>query len=478
MTAIEWTDETWNPIRASSHEHGNGWHCERVSRGCQNCYAEVINRDRFGTGLAYTRANRERVIISIWGTTLSAPLRWRKPRRIFVCSMTDLFGEWVPFELIDWVFAVMALAPQHTYQVLTKRPERMREYLVGRRDWAIPNLWLGVSVEDQVAAESRIPVLLDTPAAVRFLSCEPILSMVDLTRFLSCEADCEGCRREILGSDSAGHVLGGSRGSGLEARTGVQWEPAGSPADYLAGRSSTGGEGQRRWSSAPSVHGASRENAGLRASNRVDGAESRGHSEPDGSEPYRRGRDEQPSGEPRSDYEERERQTRAACAGQTGESEHARSKADASAGDRDSWTVRQPLRRPEGNRQDVRSIGRDDSEHRASREVDTHSRLISWVIVGGESGPDIARPCDIGWIRGIVGQCKAAAVPVFVKQLGRRPYDDIIAAGWAAEARGYPPHAVPWVPDFGANWAPRLRSRKGGDPSEWPEDLRVREWPR
>ena len=69
------------------------------------------------------------------------------------------------------------------------------------------------------------------------------------------------------------------------------------------------------------------------------------------------------------------------------------------------------------------------------------------------------------------------AVPVFVKQLGRRPYDDIIAAGWAAEAGGYPPHAVPWVPDFGANWAPRLRSRKGGDPSEWPEDLRMRQYP-
>jgi protein gp37 len=185
VTAIEWTDETWNPIRASSPEHGNGWHCERVSEGCRNCYAEVINRDRFGTGLAYTRPNRDRVEISSWRTTLGAPLRWRKPRRIFVCSMTDLFGEWVPFELIDWVFAVMALAPQHTYQVLTKRPERMREYLVGRRDWAIPNLWLGVSVEDQVAAESRIPVLLDTPAAVRFLSCEPLLGPVDLEPWLA-----------------------------------------------------------------------------------------------------------------------------------------------------------------------------------------------------------------------------------------------------------------------------------------------------
>jgi protein gp37 len=135
---------------------------------------------------------------------IDQPLRWRKPRRIFVCAHGDLFHENVPDEWIDRVFAVMALTPQHTYQVLTKRPERMRDYfghggtcipfgirleakrLVGRDPGplpiAMPNVWKGVSVEDQDTADARIPLLLETPAAVRFVSYEPALGPVDFTR--------------------------------------------------------------------------------------------------------------------------------------------------------------------------------------------------------------------------------------------------------------------------------------------------------
>jgi protein gp37 len=143
---------------------------------------------------------------------LDQPLRWRRPRRIFVNSMSDLFHEAVPDEWIDRIFAGMARASQHTFQVLTKRPERMRDYLTSaaERCWEwtdplfggpmfdptcpgsplpLPNVWLGVSVEDQAAAYERIPLLLDTPAAIRFISAEPLLGPVDIDHWLH-DSDC------------------------------------------------------------------------------------------------------------------------------------------------------------------------------------------------------------------------------------------------------------------------------------------------
>jgi protein gp37 len=153
--------------------------------------------------------------LTIHPDTLDAPLRWRKPRRVFVNSMSDLFHKDVPDEFIARVWAVMAATPQHTYQVLTKRPGRMRSlmrsdafreraYLASNLDtgelhgdrWPLPNVWLGVSVEDQKRAELRIPALLDTPATVRFLSCEPLLGPVDLL-----PGDHTGHEREWYGSD-------------------------------------------------------------------------------------------------------------------------------------------------------------------------------------------------------------------------------------------------------------------------------------
>ena len=200
-TSIEWTDATWNPIRARRRDGqpnraGGGWACQRVSPGCVHCYAAGINK-RLGTGLDYDARGIADSDIYLDERILAAPLRWKSPRRVFVCSMTDLFGEWVPDEVIDRVFAVMALSPQHTYQLLTKRPERMREYLANEDRmyvlrsgieewcpedlrWPLPNVWLGVSAEDQERADQRIPELLATPAAVRFLSCEPLLGPVNL----------------------------------------------------------------------------------------------------------------------------------------------------------------------------------------------------------------------------------------------------------------------------------------------------------
>lgn len=210
-THIEWTDASWNPVRASRAEPGDeatplkGWHCEHVSEGCRNCYAEGVNH-RFGTDLAYKPGHRGQLTHYLDDKVLLAPLRWKRPRRIFLSSMTDVFGAWVTDEMLDRILAVMALTPQHTYQVLTKRPERAREYLTGDRgelkaaitvnsirikgvdprpvQWPVPNVWLGTSVEEQRAADERIPHLRATPAAKRFLSCEPLLGPLELEPYL------------------------------------------------------------------------------------------------------------------------------------------------------------------------------------------------------------------------------------------------------------------------------------------------------
>lgn len=215
-TNIEWTNATWNPITG----------CTLVSEGCRNCYAAELAVGRLQhhhsrEGLARRNADGAAKFtgeVRFNAGWLDQPLRWTKPRRIFVCAHGDLFHEGVPDAWIDRVFAVMALSPQHVFQVLTKRPERMREYLKGEdylnrtahervadvaleicplnltlenaicidpsvrgsravsfESWALPNVWLGVSVEDQATADERIPLLLDTPAAKRWISAEPLL---------------------------------------------------------------------------------------------------------------------------------------------------------------------------------------------------------------------------------------------------------------------------------------------------------------
>lgn len=211
---IEWTDATWNPIRARNRETGKvGWHCSHVTPGCEHCYAETMNK-RLGTGLAFKPGHLEDTQLFLDEKMLTDPLRWRKPRKVFPCSMTDLFADFVHEESIDRMFAVMALTPQHTYIVLTKRAERMREYLGSceqrvaalvaasgrkygwqtRHDksgetvgfdgpcWPLPNVILGVSVENQTTADERIPLLLETPAALRLVSYEPALGPVDFSR--------------------------------------------------------------------------------------------------------------------------------------------------------------------------------------------------------------------------------------------------------------------------------------------------------
>ena len=348
MTKIEWTDQTWNPATG----------CTKVSQGCKNCYAEkVFPRTVHGQyvevkpvqiGQNGTTLHRPRKFTDVrtHDNRLEYPLRWKKPRMVFVNSMSDMFHEDIPEHFIDKVFAVMALTPQHTFQVLTKRAKRMRDYLVTLEhedqierwyeaglavtrdphadeiitgiDYPLRNVWLGASVEDQPTADERIPLLLQTPAAVRFVSYEPALGPVTFTGISSVPA----CFNALL-------------------------------------------------------------------------------------------------------------------------------------------------------------VGR-------------YPRL-DWVIVGGESGPK-ARPFDITWARSTVGQCRDAGVPVFIKQLGARPYEKRPADGGphgtheALRAIGRPHPQCNWykdwtlvhTPDGESNWYKylALANSKGGDMAEWPEDLRVREFPR
>jgi protein gp37 len=208
-TKIEWADESWTPIRARNRETGKvGWYCEHATPGCESCYSEAMNR-RLGTRVDFKRQNRDKVEIFLDEEMLSQPLRWKRPRRIFVCSMTDLFAEFVPDEWIERIVAIMALCPQHIFLLLTKRAARMRRHCANEYGawpgrvfpyWAkaavdrwgvgfkepqplafpLPNVHLGVSVEDQPRADERIPELLATPAAVRWISAEPLLGPVDL----------------------------------------------------------------------------------------------------------------------------------------------------------------------------------------------------------------------------------------------------------------------------------------------------------
>lgn len=171
-SAIEWTEATWNPITG----------CTKVSPGCDNCYAERLALRLQAMGNPRYRNGFE---VTLHPDQLDLPLRWRQPRMIFVNSMSDLFHDLVPDEFIVEVLATMERARWHTFQILTKRPGRMASFMRRHRPKPLPNVWLGTSVEDQRWARIRIPKLLATPAAVRFLSCEPLLGALNLGAWLS-----------------------------------------------------------------------------------------------------------------------------------------------------------------------------------------------------------------------------------------------------------------------------------------------------
>ena len=289
-STIEWTDATWNPVTG----------CSVVSPGCTNCYAMKLAGTRLKHHPSRAGLTIDTKAGPVWNGKvrlnrgwLHQPIEWKKPRMIFVCAHGDLFHEDVPDEWIDHVFAVMAVTPWHTYQVLTKRADRMRRYfaetwqrparaaikiddgltvpeqkagiddrwhqiehaidnlpipdddrfwssegaLVGRPAWPrqpLPNVWLGVSAEDQARADERVPDLLATPATIRFLSAEPLLGPIDLEEAWhgesainsECWGDCAWCEKGLTPLHNC-HL---GRQTQLEfdrARSGLDWIIAG-----------------------------------------------------------------------------------------------------------------------------------------------------------------------------------------------------------------------------------------------------------
>lgn len=260
-TGIAWTDSTWNPIRG----------CSRVSPGCQNCYAETMANRYSGPGLAYEglvdKNGRWNGNIKVVPAAMDQPLRWHTARKIFVNSMSDLFHHNVSIFTIDEIFAVMAMAQHHHFQVLTKRPETMLKYLSNpkcadsiadliierwgekyshkgpfakdasgdrlstataagvaegiRKGWRWPlqNVWLGVSAENQETADERIPILLQVPAAVRWVSYEPALEPVDFTK---CAWRCPDCGSAMYDSARADNRCHCSSSDGVEFE-GIDW---------------------------------------------------------------------------------------------------------------------------------------------------------------------------------------------------------------------------------------------------------------
>jgi len=193
MTKIEWTHrpgttgETWNPVTG----------CDPISEGCTHCWAKRMSK-RLAGRFGYSEDEPFRV--TLHPDRLDEPLHWKKPRTVFVCSMGDLFHEAIPLDYVADVFDRMARCPVHTFILLTKRPEQMNAKLQQLLDWSwsdvtwtgrtpefarspypLPNLWLGVTAENQRRADERIPLLLQCPAAVRFVSIEPMLGPVDLS---------------------------------------------------------------------------------------------------------------------------------------------------------------------------------------------------------------------------------------------------------------------------------------------------------
>lgn len=191
-SSIEWTDATWNPVAG----------CSVISPGCTNCYAMRMAARLEAMGIEkYRGLTRKSGRRHVWtgkvrydSVALDAPRNWRKPRRIFVNSMSDLFHEEVPAEFVARVWSVMRETPRHTYQILTKRPDRMLKVIVDRSLPVLPNVWLGTSVEDDRVLD-RIDTLRRAPAAIRFVSFEPLIGSV-------ADADLAGIAWVIVGGES------------------------------------------------------------------------------------------------------------------------------------------------------------------------------------------------------------------------------------------------------------------------------------
>ena len=432
-TKIEWTDYTSNPIYAVAASGKRGWYCTKVSPGCLHCYSEALNR-RWGSGLDYSNANRDKVEWKLNDKELRSILKLKGSHRIFIGDMTDLFHEDIPAEYLDQLFAVMALCPQHTFQILTKRPQRMYDYIAsdGRsmriliatnrfdrttqfsRVWPLPNVWLGVSVENERYADERIPILLNIPAAVRFLSCEPLLSSIDLSRWIGYnpvyEEKHQRTRKDHLSGDTGqrtGNRFSGAHlenckenmGSVEEKHPNAQVQPdeSGTSNDngLFAGSGNVRQDSLLHLSPSVSIHALQR-----RDTRRDD------------HKPQERDQARQQTSKPRTNDPFGAEQ---ACASDIEKG------TDRSMGEQERYGEANSA--TSKRHSDSSFIWRESNEHsqRLSNSISAcvgHSKReaqISWIIIGAESGAG-ARPMQEEWARTIKDQAVAANVKVFYKQ--------------------------------------------------------------
>lgn len=387
---------------------------------------------------------------------LVKPLYWSRPRHVL--PQFDPFHESVPDEWIDKIFAVMALAPQHTFQVLTKRPKRMREYLndlrrphkvaralldlfadwklpkqaitndawpvesegdidapsdvfIGR--WPLPNVMLGVTAEDQTRADERIPDLLATPAAKRFVSCEPLLSAIDLSKWLH-----DGRRKSIPRSDCLGSFQGGTERDHLALGAVDGRRPSFGSGLYseTSGRDKFASE---RELSPHHVQGRGSAPSGRLASYRLDGHEQASDTAEDGSQSHRRRPDEQFS----EQFGDRHASTECAAFAYLPNAEEEGStrrnefvgECDGNTGSGNSGDLEKSVAISARDSGEVQRHAIDHFSDRSSEKLDAPS--LNWVIAGGESGSR-ARPSHPDWLRSLRDQCAAAGVPFFFKQWG------------------------------------------------------------
>lgn len=471
-TKIEWAQKVWNPVVG----------CTKCSPGCDNCYAE-----RMACRLAYMGQRKyEAVLIGKenenWGffpkwnnkvvcdeKVLDQPLHWKKPCRIFVCSMSDLFHPKVPFEFFTKIMAMIEQCKQHTFLALTKRPERMAYCF---EDMALPkNLWLGVTVCNQAEADEKIPILLQIPAAKRFISIEPCLSPVDLLKYLKTEQGelnyDKKPRNNVFGPNEDRDVQGGFRGQDMENGQ------DGGGQSQCSGISKTLPEEKSRKKQVSvqddNVHGKSKEIQGLCSSNSLDGslpnsdtARARNQSQGRGQRPqpsYKSG-DINSAGECNPQLQG----VRAKKKGPERRKER-NGKTNQSTGIGNKETMQQRGITTERNSSNVSDNPKRGQYYKQEKKL--VSSGISLVIIGAESGAN-KRYCPIENIRSVVQQCKAANVPVFVKQVhlwGKKDSARLFTTEWVAKEF------------FKKKTNHPIRYVLSKDMSEWPADLRLRQLP-
>ncbi|MEE9302884.1 MAG: phage Gp37/Gp68 family protein [Thiotrichaceae bacterium] len=371
-TKIEWCEETWNPISG----------CTKVSEGCQNCYAEKM-AGRIAAMLDHKAAHKYASVVTSKGKwsgeiycdekALDKPLHWRKPRRIFVCSMSDLFHHSVPFEFIEKVLRVIEQCDQHTFLVLTKRPKVAYDLFggisgAGLSAPPLKNLWLGVTAENQKRADERIPILLQIPAAKRFVSIEPCLSKITfdnkwLTGYNS-EHESKTERNQSVSGGGNKRIIHRQTGQDLETQSEAsrQMERGKSCNSVQTKTSRT-----RQW--------------GIPAGKNDDRWKKTSRSRPS-TNMVSSSRNDTDRADNKPQEREKERQS--------------------------------PI---ESGISNLSGTGIAFNKGSGSHIQQRQSGKISWIIVGGESGPG-ARPMHPDWVRSIRDQCEAVGVPFFFKQWG------------------------------------------------------------